>query len=276
MTKLRIEKQIEGVALITPEGLQMKKCADIPTLESDQTWRATVGSGSHVMLCEEDLRASEIIVEAGGQLDLICLQSAEHPTQHELRKRIIIHEHAAVRVFTALFDSVNVTVEAELRGDHAAYDHQVIYFGSGKQRMRLRLNSNHTGTRTQSRTMIRGVALQNVHVDFSGSIDIAQTGSGTNGRLEHEGLLLSRKARIDSIPGFNINTDDVQAIHSSAVHFVRPEQLFYLQSRGVEYVAAQQMIVTGFLESLLARVHEERMLTSITELIEARKELITQ
>lgn len=254
----------------------MKKCQDVPAIDSEQSWSLSVAAGSHVMLCEEDLRSSEIVVEEGAQLDLICMQTSEHPNMNEVAKKITVHENAAVRVFTAVFDSVDLRVDAELLGDHSAFGHQMIYLGADKQRMKLRLNSEHIGQHTQSRMMIRGVALERSQIDFAGSIDIAQTGNETDGRLEHEGLLLSRKARIDSLPGFNILTNNVQAIHSSAVHFVRPEQLFYLQSRGIGEVEAKQMIVVGFLEALLARVHEERMLTTITDLIESRKQLITE
>lgn len=274
--QVTIEQSAHGPAVLVPAGYDSPACIEMPAADPDQRWNAVIQAGARAVLYERDLRQSEIIVEAGAQLDLVALQADEHPTKHEVVKTIILHDHAVVRLFTGLFGSATVKIVGDLSGNQSVFENHVIYFGSGSQAMRMELNAIHRGRQTMSRTLVRGVALDRAHADFSGTIVIEQTGAGTDGHLEHEGLLLSRRARIDSLPGLEIGTNDVRATHASAVHYIRPEQLFYLQSRGIEPVSAKRMIVTGFLDEMLATVHEPGLLAEVRGLVNARQDFITE
>jgi len=272
--EIHIEKTVEGITLVIPERYEGKTCVVMPKVDSEQHWNAVVGAHSRVTLCERDIHASEIIVEEGAQLDLISLQTVVHPSPHSILKTVILRNNAVVRMFTGLFDSAHVRIVGKLNGDQSVFENHVLYFGSGKQTMRMNLAAEHVGKNTMSRTLVRGVAVESSHADMAGTIQIMQSGSGTDAHLAHEGLLLSKRARIDSLPGLEIATDDVKATHSSAVHFVRPEQLFYLQSRGIDPLTAKQMIVRGFLEEMLATVREPDILESISEQMNAKELLV--
>lgn len=272
--EIQIEKTVEGITLVIPERYEGKTCVVMPKVDSEQHWNAVVGAHSRVTLCERDIQASEIIVEEGAQLDLISLQTVAHPSPHSVTKTVILRNNAVVRMFTGLFDSANVRIVGKLDGDHTVFENHVLYFGSGKQSMRMNLASVHAGKNTMSRTLVRGVAVESAHADMAGTIQILESGVGTDAHLAHEGLLLSKRARIDSLPGLEIATDDVKATHSSAVHYVRPEQLFYLQSRGIDPLTAKQMIVRGFLEEMLATVREPDILESISEQMNAKELLV--
>jgi len=65
-------------------------------------------------------------------------------------------------------------------------------------------------------------------------------------------LLLSADARADSMPKLEIETDDVRCTHGATVGPVDDEQVFYLMSRGLRRADAEQMIVEGFFEDVLA------------------------
>ncbi len=272
--EVKIEQSITGATVIVPGGFQTTTCIRLPEINPDQHWNAVVGENARAVFCEREIRSSEITVEAGAQLDLVSLQVKGHSPTHEVTKRIILKDNAVVRIFTGLFQSANVTLVGKLEGTHSAYENHVIYFASGQQKMRLELNAEHIGTNTMSRTLVRGVAVDKSHADFAGSINIHQTGSQTDGHLEHEGLLMSRQARIDALPGLQIDTDDVKASHSSAVHFIRPEQLFYLQSRGISKGDARKMIVAGFLEEMLATVQEPQLLKEIHSIVRTKQKLL--
>jgi Fe-S cluster assembly scaffold protein SufB len=71
--------------------------------------------------------------------------------------------------------------------------------------------------------------------------------------LQDHVLLLSPEAHADSVPGLEIETLEVKAAHAATVGQVDEEELFYLQSRGLEPAEARRLIVLGFLRSLLER-----------------------
>ncbi len=82
--------------------------------------------------------------------------------------------------------------------------------------------------------------------------------------------MLDRRARADSIPGLEIEADDVRCTHGATVSKIEPEYLFYLMARSLTKFQAEQMIVTGFFEEVLNRVPVEGVRNKLEQVI-ARK-----
>lgn len=223
-------------------------------------------------IIEGQLNSHKIIVPDHAQLNLFSIHTAAKP--EPIAQHITLHSNSIARLFTVLFNTADFSATAVVEGDHAAYEHFIIYFGGDDAKIRIHTNTQHNGKQTLSRTLVHGVACGKARIDFTGNIDITQTGTQTDSHLEHEGLLLSRKARIDSLPGFTIDTNDVKAIHSSAVHFIRPEQIFYLQSRGIDELNAKHLIVDGFLKNMLGYIHDVPTVQTVAQLIEEKVQRI--
>ena len=60
-------------------------------------------------------------------------------------------------------------------------------------------------------------------------------------------LLLSDTATAETIPDLEIESYDVKCSHAASVSRINEEQLFYLMSRGISRVKAEDMVVVGFL-----------------------------
>ncbi len=76
----------------------------------------------------------------------------------------------------------------------------------------------------------------------------------TDGYQRNDNLMLSDQARADSIPGLEIEADDVRCTHGSTTSKVDEELLFYAQSRGFTRKEAARMIVTGFFQQIFDRI----------------------
>jgi Fe-S cluster assembly protein SufD len=105
---------------------------------------------------------------------------------------------------------------------------------------------------------------------FDGMVKIEHSGQGTNSRLEEHAIHLSSASRSDSIPGLQIDANDVKAGHASTSGQVDDEQLFYMLSRGIKRDEAIHMIVTGFFEPVLDRIPLEELRERAAEVIEAK------
>ena len=68
---------------------------------------------------------------------------------------------------------------------------------------------------------------------FNGQIRVAPRAQGTDARQQSRNLLLSESARMDTKPQLEIYADDVKCSHGATVGQLDPEELFYLQSRGL-------------------------------------------
>ena len=77
--------------------------------------------------------------------------------------------------------------------------------------------------------------------------------------LSAHGLLLSKEARGEFIPGLEIAANEVSASHGATSGQVDDEQLFYLMVRGIPREEAERIIVQGFFEPVLQRIPLENL-----------------
>jgi Fe-S cluster assembly protein SufD len=101
-------------------------------------------------------------------------------------------------------------------------------------------------------------------------INIEHGAQGTNSDLRDAVLHLSPKARSDSIPGLEIDANEVKAGHGSTSGQIDEEQLFYLRARGLSRTEATRMIVLGFFASIVERVPIDEVRDRVLELIDSK------
>ena len=105
---------------------------------------------------------------------------------------------------------------------------------------------------------------------WRGVIRVAEGAHGTDAYQENRNLMLSSTARADSIPGLEIDTNDVRCTHGATAGPVDPMLKFYLMSRGIPQAEAERMIVEGFLEEALERIPDLRIREALTTAVMRR------
>ena len=155
------------------------------------------------------------------------------------------------------------SLEVFLRGDHSRVEILGAVLGRGQDRFNLDVKTIHQGVGTSAYTHVRGVLFDESYVSFSGLIRIDKGANKTSSLLENRVLVLGEKARAESIPSLEIEADDVKASHAATVGKIDPDQLFYLQSRGIELKTAVRMIVDGFFDPILSKIDDEKLVARI-------------
>jgi Fe-S cluster assembly protein SufD len=106
---------------------------------------------------------------------------------------------------------------------------------------------------------------------FNGRIEVPKAAQQTNAAQLSRNLLLSPKARVDTKPQLEIVANDVKCAHGATVSQLDDEEVFYLQSRGLDRKAACDILVKGFAAEITEKVPSvelrSRLLTSILSLI---------
>ena len=64
-------------------------------------------------------------------------------------------------------------------------------------------------------------------------------------------------ARADSIPGLEIEANEVRCTHGATAGPVDPEMVFYARSRGIDPDSATRLIVEGFFANVYDRISVE-------------------
>ncbi|MDR2561657.1 MAG: Fe-S cluster assembly protein SufD [Holophagales bacterium] len=89
---------------------------------------------------------------------------------------------------------------------------------------------------------------------FHGKILVRSNAQGTDASQSSRNLLLSDKATIDAKPQLEILADDVKCGHGATVGQLDENELFYLQSRGIDSVLAKNMLLVGFAAEIINHV----------------------
>ncbi|MEO1744796.1 MAG: SufD family Fe-S cluster assembly protein, partial [Cyanobacteria bacterium J06629_9] len=105
------------------------------------------------------------------------------------------------------------------------------------------------------------------HAVFNGKIYVPQAAQMTDAAQLNRNLLLSDKGRVDTKPELDIVADNVKCAHGATVSQLQPEQLFYLQSRGISQTQAQQLLVRGFAMEVVETIPETALRDRIAHLI---------
>ncbi|RAP37714.1 Fe-S cluster assembly protein SufD [Candidatus Marinamargulisbacteria bacterium SCGC AAA071-K20] len=102
------------------------------------------------------------------------------------------------------------------------------------------------------KTILRDKSLS----EFSGLVVVAKHAHGTNSTQSNPNLLLSDNARALSRPQLRIDADDVECAHGATMGQLNPEEVFYLESRGLNKSAARALLTFGFAEDIIQRIKQ--------------------
>ncbi|MEZ4768150.1 MAG: Fe-S cluster assembly protein SufD [Caldilineales bacterium] len=163
---------------------------------------------------------------------------------------------------------INLEMQMLERGGHGEL--LGLYFPSGRQHIDHHTMQNHFADHCTSDLLFKGALRDRARSVYSGSIKVWPGAQKTDAYQKNNNLVLDRRARADSIPGLEIEADDVRCTHGATVSKIEPEYLFYLMARSLTKFQAEQMIVTGFFEEVLNRVPVEGVRRKLEQMI-ARK-----
>ena len=135
------------------------------------------------------------------------------------------------------------------------------YFTNGVQHLDHDTQQNHLAANTTSDLLFKGALKGSSRSVWQGMIYVAPGAQKTDGYQANRNLVLSKKARADSIPGLEILADDVRCTHGATVGKIDADQVFYLRSRGIPYNEAERLIVEGFFNPIMQRIPFEGVRT---------------
>ncbi len=154
-------------------------------------------------------------------------------------------------------DEAEIIYTIRLAGEGAEITMPILLLGKDNQAVSILIDIDHQKPNTKSRLLVKGALTDKSRVDFNGLVKIEKGARGANAWLGANLLLLSKQASGRAVPNLEIAESDVKAGHAATVGRVSDLELFYLMSRGVSKEAATNLIVEGFLQSLLAEFPEK-------------------
>jgi Fe-S cluster assembly scaffold protein SufB len=195
----------------------------------------------------------ECYVGSNSGLEVVTLQAMnEKNSVNFSNRKAFIEKDAKMSWYMGLFGAQlsRYKIDNIMKGQGASAEDVEIIFGNNDQSFDVTSNLLHYGPNTRGRVLSKSVMKDKSKSLFKGMIKIDKNGKSAESYLAGHAILLDKGAKSDTIPGLEIETNEVRATHSASVAQIDENQIFYLMSRGLNNEEAKREIVSGFLEPL--------------------------
>lgn len=230
--------------------------------DDSETARPVLVNGYTQMLVKENATIKHSFVEESGGMPVGGVEARDD----DLRTKEASRKASANTVLEVL--------DVHCAGDLSTYNGTIVSMGANG---RTRLASSISLLRPSSSCLLRGFSLSggncrtdiktNIHhiadgctseqlqknmisgratTSFRGRVRVEQAAQQTDSQQLSRTALLTDTCRAWAVPSLEIIADDVKCTHGATVSDLSSEELFYLQSRGLNVLQAREILMLGF------------------------------
>lgn len=199
---------------------------------------------------------TEIVVGRGAFLRIVNLQNWNTGVWHIARQKAVVHENGRLQWTLGALGSrlSQVAQDVALAGRGADAQVNGVMFTEGRQHLVYNTLQHHEAPGCRSDLLYKGALQDRSRLVWRGMIKVDKAAQKTDGYQRNDNLMLSTEARADSIPGLEIEADDVRCTHGATSGRVDAEQVFYAQARGLTADEAARLVVAGFFQQVFDRI----------------------
>ncbi|MBD2067927.1 Fe-S cluster assembly protein SufD [Leptolyngbya sp. FACHB-671] len=121
-----------------------------------------------------------------------------------------------------------------------------------------------------SRQLHKCIVGDKAHGVFNGKVFVPQSAQLTDAGQLNRNLLLSPRARIDTKPQLEIVADNVKCTHGATVGQLDADEVFYLQSRGIDAASARNLLVYAFAFEVVEQVAIASLQDTLTHFLKTQ------
>jgi len=270
---IKIKKPLQSITWISTSGI-IKTTKILVVMEENSEVTFVHETSSSEKLPDQSLHLGvfDILVGTGSKLNFVELQSLGTDVWNVTHENVVLGKDSSIDwIFGSLGSKVSKNFSTlNLNGAGATGKMSGFYFSNGKQHLDHDTRQNHFAPNTTSDLLFKGALLGESRSVWQGMIYVDPKASKTDGYQANRNLVLSHKARADSIPGLEILTDDVRCTHGATVGKIDQDLVFYLQSRGLPKKEAEKLIVEGFFDPIMQRIPFENVRLRFQKAIEEK------
>ena len=197
------------------------------------------------------LRTSSLRTRMTIQNSKIIIQKIDEITQPQ---EYIVRQNEHLTLILTAVASANYQTQVKLTGEGAEADILGIILGSDAHEIRINTFQDHQAPNTKSNLLIKSALSGRSQLFYEGFIRVEKQAQRTDAYQRNENLLLSKETKAESKPALEILANDVRCTHSATISKIDPEQLFYLESRGLKKNKASSLILVGYFQSILDKI----------------------
>ena len=229
------------------------------------------GSGSD----EENqlvIGANDLYAGHGAQVNYVGKQDWSHRALALQSNSTVVRRDARVQSLNLHLGGRQVRHESlsQLQAPGAFSEMLSLSVAHGEQEFDQRTLQIHQAPDTKSDLLYKNALLNRARTIFSGLIVVDPDAQRTDAYQSNRNLMLSDDAEANSLPGLEIQANDVRCTHGATTSRIDPEQEFYLQSRGIAKAQADELLTFGFFEEVLNRLASDELHAALRNLIQTK------
>lgn len=216
--------------------------------------------------------ATELLLGAGANLRFVALQDWNRSTYEFSHQRARVGRDGNLDWVIGNMggELIKQFIEVELDGQGAFGRVSGMFFADHEQLFDQDTQQVHNAPLTTSDLLFKGAAKDEARTVWQGMIKSLPKMQKIDGFQACRNLVLSEDARMDAIPGLEIEADDVRCTHAATFGTLEEQPVFYLMSRGVPRAEAELAVINGYFEELLDRVPFDRVRDRLRASLEAK------
>jgi Fe-S cluster assembly protein SufB len=220
----------------------------------DESWVHYVEGCSAPTYSSDSLHSAvvEIVVKDNARCRYTTIQNWSNNVYNLVTKRAVAHKNATMEWIDGNLGS-KVTMKYPaviLAGEGAKAEIlSVAYAGTGMH-LDAGAKVTHVAPNTQSTIVSKSISKDGGRAGYRGLVRIDDGATHARSTVRCDALILDEDSRSDTYPYNEIEEETGSVGHEATVSKVGDEQLFYLQSRGIDETEAMSLIVRGFIEPI--------------------------
>jgi Fe-S cluster assembly protein SufD len=216
----------------------------------------TTGGGAAGTVGGFHCGGTEIVVGRKAFLRMVNLQNWNTGVWHFARQKALVHAGGRLQWTLGALGSrlSQVAQDVALVGRDAEAQVNGVMFTEGRQHLVYNTLQHHEAPACKSDLLYKGALQDRSRLVWRGMIKVDKAAQRTDGYQRNDNLMLSNESRADSIPGLEIEADDVRCTHGATSGRVDAEQVFYAQARGLTADEAARLVVAGFFQQVFDRI----------------------
>jgi Fe-S cluster assembly protein SufD len=202
---------------------------------------------------------NDLCAGPNSQLDYVAIQAL-----NEVTRIIQINETATARDASAKGFILNTGASwarneslSRLEGAGSRSDMLSVSIPAREQEYDQRTFQHHVSEGAYSDLLYKNSLYDNSKTIFSGLIFVDEGAHHTDAYQTCRNLLMSDTCEANSMPGLEINADQVKCSHGSTSSQIHDDEIFYLRARGIDPVHARQLIARGFSVEVVERLSDK-------------------
>ena len=150
-------------------------------------------------------------------------------------------------------------INCNLNGKYSSAFVNGIFNLDNNKNHEIRTSINHLNENTKSYQLIKSVLGENTKSAYQGKIFVKSNAQKTDGYQLSKAILLSDNAEFNAKPELEIYADDVKCSHGSASGSLNQDSIFYIMSRGLNYIEAKELLINGFLLDVVEKITDNEI-----------------